>query len=40
MDEVRHYIANQKEHHKKIAFCDEFIQSLRANEIEYDERYL
>ena len=40
VDEVRGYIANQKEHHKKITFRDEFIQFLKANQIEYDERYL
>ena len=40
VDEVRRYITNQKEHHKKITFRDEFIQFLKANEIEYDERYL
>jgi REP-associated tyrosine transposase len=40
VDEVRLYIANQKEHQKKIAFRGEFIQFLKANEIEYDERYL
>jgi putative transposase len=38
--EVRRYIANQKEHHKKISFRDEFIQFLRANEIEFDGRFI
>ena len=40
VDEVRRYIAHQKEHHKKTSFRDEFIQFLNANGIEYDERYL
>ncbi len=40
VDEVRRYIASQKEHHKKTTFRDEFIQFLKANQIEYDERYL
>jgi len=40
VEEVRHYIARQKEHHQKISFRDEFIQFLRANGIEYDERYI
>jgi putative transposase len=40
VEEVRRYIARQKEHHKKTSFRDEFIQFLKANEIEYDERYL
>jgi REP element-mobilizing transposase RayT len=40
LDEVRRYIASQKEHHQKITFRDEFIQFLKANQIEYDERYV
>jgi putative transposase len=40
VEEVSHYIARQKEHHRKISFRDEFIQFLRANEIEYDERFV
>ena len=40
VDEVRRYVAHQKEHHKKTSFRDEFIQFLKANGIEYDERYL
>jgi putative transposase len=40
VDEVRHYIARQKEHHAKVSFRDEFIQLLKANGIEYDERYV
>ena len=38
--EVKKYIENQKEHHKKVTFRDEFIQFLQKYEIEYDERYL
>lgn len=34
------YIANQAEHHKKESFREEYIRFLRANEIEYDEKYL
>ena len=40
VDEVRRYIAHQKEHHQKTSFRDEFIQFLKANGIKYDERYL
>ena len=40
VEEVRRYIAHQKEHHKRSSFRDEFIQFLKANGIEYDERYL
>jgi putative transposase len=37
---VQDYIAQQKEHHQKKSFRDEFIEFLKANGIEYDERYL
>jgi len=40
VDELRKYIARQKEHHRRISFRDEFIQFLRANDIAFDERYL
>ena len=30
VDEVRHYIARQKEHHRKVSFRDEFIQFLKV----------
>ena len=38
--DVQRYIAGQEEHHKKVSFRDEFVQFLRANGIEYDERFL
>lgn len=37
---VREYISQQKEHHRKISFRDEFIQFLRENGIDYDERFI
>ena len=40
VEEVRRYIARQKEHHRKFSFRDEFIQFLQANGIEYDERFI
>ena len=40
IDDVRDYIARQKEHHKRISFRDEFIQFLKANDIEYKDSYL
>ena len=36
--DVRRYIVNQKEHHRRLSFRDEFIQFLKANGIEYNER--
>lgn len=37
---VQQYLAGQKEHHRKVSFRDEFILFLKANGIEYDERYI
>jgi len=38
--QVQRYLARQKEHHHKVSFRDEFIRFLKANRIEYDDRYL
>ena len=40
LKEVQRYVANQKEHHRKVSFRDEFIRFLKINGIEYDERYI
>ena len=40
VESVRRYIARQKEHHQGLSFRDEFIQFLKANGVEYDERFL
>ena len=34
------YIMNQKEHHRKTMFRDEYIDFLKKFEIEHDEKYL
>ena len=39
-DRVVNYIANQKQHHQKKTFREEYIEFLRSNNIEYDERYV
>jgi REP element-mobilizing transposase RayT len=40
VEEVKRYIAGQKQHHERVSFREEFIGFLKANGIEYDERYL
>ena len=40
LPKVIQYIRNQQEHHKVRTFMDEYKAFLRANEIDYDERYL
>jgi REP element-mobilizing transposase RayT len=37
---VRRYIQNQKKHHKRQSFQDEFRALLEKHGIEYEERYL
>ena len=34
------YIKNQREHHLKQTFEDEYIELLKLHEIDYDEKYL
>lgn len=40
IDNVIKYIMNQKEHHKKQSFKDEYTQFLKDFNIEHDEKYL
>jgi putative transposase len=40
IDNVIKYIMNQKEHHLKTTFREEYIDFLKKFEIEYDEKYL
>jgi len=40
IDPVIKYILNQKEHHKKASFLEEYRLILNKSGIEYDEKYL
>lgn len=40
LEQVKKYIANQAEHHKKINFQDELRLLLKRHHVEWDERYL
>lgn len=40
IDGVVKYILNQKEHHNRKTFKEEYINILKRNEIEYDEKYI
>jgi REP element-mobilizing transposase RayT len=40
IDNVINYIKNQKEHHLKKSFKEEYIAMLKKFEIEYNEKYL
>ena len=37
---VIQYIKNQKEHHRRISFSQEYLNFLKEYEVEYDERYV
>ncbi len=40
IDNVINYVLNQKEHHKKHSFKEEFVDLLNKCQIEYSEEYL
>ena len=40
LETVCRYVRNQRHHHRKKTFQEEFIELLQANEMDYDERYL
>ena len=40
LPDVIQYIENQREHHRKKTFQEEYREFLRKHGIEYDERYL
>jgi len=39
-DAVRDYIRNQKAHHRKRTFEEEYVELLRRHNVEFDETYL
>ncbi len=40
IDNVRKYIQNQPEHHRKTTFKEEYLAFLKAFTVEFDEKYL
>jgi REP element-mobilizing transposase RayT len=40
VEEVRAYIREQQEHHRRRTFQEEFLEFLRRYGVDYDERYL
>jgi putative transposase len=40
LDDVIAYIMNQKEHHKKKTFKEEYIDFLKKFDVQFDEKYL
>ena len=37
---LKRYIKNQKQHHRRVTFQEEYRKFLKAYEIEFDERYV
>ena len=40
MEFLKQYIQDQKEHHRKRTFQEEYVEMLRQSGIDFDERYL
>lgn len=40
VDMIYKYVMNQKEHHKKKSFREEYLEMLKNYDIEFDESYL
>lgn len=40
IDRVVKYVMNQKEHHHKVSFRDEYADFLKKFEVDYNEKYL
>jgi hypothetical protein len=40
LESVRAYIRDQKEHHRRMSFKEEFVELLEENGVDYDEKYL
>lgn len=40
IDQVYHYIMNQKEHHQAKTFLEEYRELLKKFEVDYNERYI
>jgi putative transposase len=40
LEAVKEYIKNQAEHHRKRTFQEEYVEFLKRNGVDYDEKYL
>ena len=40
INRLKDYIANQREHHRRVTFQEEYVAFLKDNGVEYDPRYL
>ena len=40
VDKTIDYISNQREHHKKRTFAEEYIEFLKLYDVDYNEEYV
>ncbi len=40
LNKIKKYIDNQKEHHKKVSFQEEYISFLNAYGVDFDDKYI
>ena len=40
LDDIKRYLAGQREHHERHSFRDELVALLKRHDIAFDERYL
>jgi putative transposase len=40
IDQVKAYLANQEEHHRRMSFQEEFLELRRRHDLQWDERYV
>jgi REP element-mobilizing transposase RayT len=40
LEQVKHYISNQEEHHRKVSFQEEVLAFLKKQGVDYDPRYV
>ena len=40
IDQVKSYLANQEQHHRRVSFQEEFLELLRRHELEWDDQYV
>jgi putative transposase len=40
LEAVKNYIKNQVEHHRRRTFKEEYLEFLKRNDVDYDEKYL
>ncbi len=40
LDQVKHYIANQEEHHRRMSFQEEFRELCKRHGVQVDERHV